>query len=109
MSCFYHLLRNLVEMALHLIQLSIESFFKLSIYIHQRELIRPKFRLQSGDIALGDSLAQVPWYFRVNFEVEDTSVLIHPRQEEGLRVLEMCHKYRIINQRNLKGRHMRRQ
>ena len=65
-------------MALHSIQLSIESFFKQSMYVHQRAMIRPKLRLRNGVIALAASFPPVPWYVRVNLDVEDTSVLIHP-------------------------------
>ena len=93
LSCFYYLLRQLVEMALHPIQLSIESFFKKSIYYRQRGSVRPKFRLGNGAIALGDVLALVAWYFRVNHGTENhyyTNVSIHPRQREVLRVLEIC-------------------
>ena len=42
-------------------------------------------------VALGDSLALLPWHLRVNLNVEHTSVLVHPRQREGLRVLERCY------------------
>ena len=54
----------------------------------------------NGDIALGDSLVPVMWYLRVNLGTEDhycCSVLIHPRQKEGLRVMERCYKERIMN------------
>ena len=34
-------------------------------------------------IALGDRHHPLPWYVRVNLDVEDTSVLMHPRQREG--------------------------
>ena len=53
----------------------------------------------SGTIALGDNLAPLPWHLRVNLDVEDhfsTGVLIHPRQREGLRVLERCYEEHII-------------
>ena len=50
-----------------------------------------------GAIALGDSLAPLPWHLSVNHDVKDSSVLIHPRQREGLRVLEKCYKESIIN------------
>ena len=60
-------------MALHPIQLSIESFSKKSIYVRQRGLVSPKFfLLGDGAIALGDSLAPVPWHIRVNLGAEDT-------------------------------------
>ena len=65
-----------------------------------------------GTFALGDSFPPLPWHLRVNFDTEDhysTSVLIHPRRKEGLRVLERCYKERIVNQRSMKGRHMERQ
>ena len=76
-------------MALHYFQLSIESFFKKSIYICQRGLVAPEFVLLGDEaIALGDSLAPLPCHIRVNLDVEVTSVLIHPHQKEGLRVLE---------------------
>ena len=59
------------------------------MYVRQRGLFRPEtFLLGDGIIALGGSLAPVPWHIRVNLDVKDTSVLIHPRQREGLRVLE---------------------
>ena len=67
MSRLSHLLRKLTEMALHSIQLSIESFVKKSICVRQRGLVRPKFILVGDEaIALGDSLAPVPWHLRVN-------------------------------------------
>ena len=53
----------------------------------------------NGAIAFEDSFTPLPWYFRVNLDVEDhycTSVLIHPRQREGPRVLETCSKEHII-------------
>ena len=82
-------------MTLPLIQLFIESLLKKSIYIRQRGLVRPKFfLLRDGAIALGDSLAPVPSHIRVNLEVEDISVLVHPRQREVLRILERCYKKR---------------
>ena len=34
-------------------------------------------------ITLGDSLAPLPWYLRVNLDVKVTNVLIHPRQRES--------------------------
>ena len=43
--------------------------------------------LEDGAIALGDSLALLPWNLRVDLDVEhhySTSVLIHPRQREGV-------------------------
>ena len=57
----------------------------------------PNVRLGNGAIDFEDSLIPVPWYFRVNLGTEDSSVLTHPRQREGLRVLEMCYEKRIIN------------
>ena len=42
-------------------------------------------------IALGDSLALVPCYFRVT-SAPRALVSIHPRQREGLRVLEIYDK-----------------
>ena len=64
----------------------------------------------SGAIAFGDNLAPVPWHLRLNLGTEDqhycTSVLIHPPQREGLRVLERCYKERIINQQSMEGRHI---
>ena len=52
-----------------------------------------------GAIALRDNLATVPWHFRVNLDVEEhfcTSVFIHPRQKEGLGVLEIYDKGRVL-------------
>ena len=34
-------------------------------------------------IAHGDSLALVPWHFRVNLGTEDTSVIQHPRHRKS--------------------------
>ena len=55
-----------------------------------------------GAIALGDSLAPLPRHLRVNLGTEDhcctrASVLVHPRQREGLRVLRRCYKKHIIS------------
>ena len=62
----------LIETALHYIKLSIESFFKKSLYVRQRGLVRPKFFLMGdGAIALEDSLTPLPWHNRVNLDVED--------------------------------------
>ena len=50
--------------------------------------------MRGGAIALGDSLAPLPWPLRVNLGTEDhyrTSVLVHRRQREGLRVLRRCY------------------
>ena len=52
----------------------------------------------NGAIALGDSLALLLWYLRLNLDVKDpyfTSVLVHPRQREGLRILERGYKEHI--------------
>ena len=60
--------------------------------------------MENAAIALGDSLAPVPWHLRVNLGTKDhyyTSVLRHPRQREGLRILERCFEERIINQRSI--------
>ena len=57
------------------------------------------FLMGNGAIALGDNLAPLPWHFTVNLDVKDhhpTSVLIHPRQRERLRVLERCYKEYVI-------------
>ena len=48
--------------------------------------------LGNGAMALGNSLALRPWHLRVNLGTEDTIVLIHPRQREGLTVLKICYK-----------------
>ena len=61
----------------------------MSIYARQRELVRPELMLGDEVIALMDSLAPVPWHVRVTLDVEDTSVLVHPRQRKGLRNLEI--------------------
>ena len=83
---------NFIEMTFHGFQLPFESFFTMPIYIRQRGLVRPGLLLLgNGVIALRDSLAPAPWHVRVNFDVEEqycTSVLIHPRQREELRVLK---------------------
>ena len=85
-------------MAFHPIPLSIESIFKKLINVRQRELVWPKFDfLGDGAIALGGSLPPVPWHFKVNLGTEDTSVLIHSRQREGLGVLDKCYEEHIIN------------
>ena len=47
-------------------------------------------------IALGNSLAPLAWHLRVNFDIEDTSVFIHPRQREGLTILERCYEEHVI-------------
>ena len=74
--CRSHLIRKLIhfiKMYLHSFQLSFESFFKTSIYIRQRGLVRPKiFLLGGGAIALRDSLAPVPWHARVNSTSKNT-------------------------------------
>ena len=49
-----------------------------------------------GAIALGDSLAPLPWHLRVDLDVKDTNVLVHLRQREGLRVLKRCYTGHII-------------
>ena len=57
-------------------------------------------------IALGDSLALLPWRLRVNLGPEGhyyTSVLEHPRQREVLRVLEICCKGYIISSVTCRG------
>ena len=55
------LLLMLVETALHYFQLSIESFFKKSIQVRQRGLIRLELFLPGdGAIALRDSLVRLP-------------------------------------------------
>ena len=92
---FSHLLRNLVELlvqsivhsiekTVHSFQLSIQPFFTKSIYNPKRELARPKFFFL-GDrvIALGNCLARL---FRSMIGSLDTSVMMRPRQREGLRV-----------------------
>ena len=61
----------------------------MSIYARQRELVRPELMLGDEAIALMDSLAPIPWHVRVTLDVEDTSVLVHPRQRKGLRDLEI--------------------
>ena len=53
--------------------------------------------MENAAITLGDSLAPVPWYLRVNLGTEDTSVLEHLRQRKELRVLEICFKEHIIS------------
>ena len=54
------------------------------MYIRQRGLVRPEFfLLGDGATVLRDSLAPVPWHVRENLYVENTGVLIHPRQREG--------------------------
>ena len=47
-------------------------------------------------IALGDSLAPLPWPLRINLDIKGTSVLIHPWQREEIRVLERYYIERII-------------
>ena len=42
----------------------------------------------NGVIALGDSLALVPWYLRVNLGTDDTSVLV-PSPEEALKKVSL--------------------
>ena len=85
-------------MALHSIQLSIESFFEKSKYVRQRGLVGPKFILMwDGTIALGDSHARVLCHLRLYLATEVTSVLIHARQREGLRVLERYYKEHIVS------------
>ena len=59
----------------------------MSIYTRQGGLVRPEFMLGHEIIALMDSLARIPWHVRVTFDVEDTNVLIHTRQRNGLRAL----------------------
>ena len=94
-------------MALHWFQLSIKSFFKKSIYVRQRGLIRLKIILVGdGAIALGNSLDPDPWHLRVNLGTEyhyslaklsqHNSVLIHPRQREGPIILKIRYEQRII-------------
>ena len=39
--------------------------------------------LYDGIIALGDSLALLPYQFSVHLGTEDTSVLVHPHQRES--------------------------
>ena len=39
--------------------------------------------LGNGAIALGDSLALLPWHLGVNLDVRDTSVFVHPHQRKG--------------------------
>ena len=76
-------------MLVHFLVRFVEEFFNHLIYIRQRGLARPEFLLLGdGAIALRDSLAPIPWHVRVTLDVEDTSVLIHPRQREALRVLK---------------------
>ena len=62
----------------------------------------------NGAIALGDSLAPLPWHVRLNLGTEDqycTSVLVHPRQgEAGLIVFERCYIEYIINSVAYRGR-----
>ena len=76
-----------VKVALQSIQLSIEVFFQHSIWIRHRGFARLKFMMMGYRtrtiIALGDSLALLPWPLRVNLDVKDTvplvSVIKHPR------------------------------
>ena len=49
----------------------------------------------NGAIAFEYSLAPLPWHLRVNLDVEVTSVLVHPRQREELKVMERCYKPHI--------------
>ena len=78
----------LSETALHYFQLSIEAFIKKLVYVRQLGLIRSKLFLpRDGAIALRDSLALLLWHVRATLDVEVTSMLKHPRQREGLRVL----------------------
>ena len=72
--------------------LNIEEFFNHSIHIRQRGLVRPKFfLLGDGANAFRDSLALFPWHVKVTLYVEVhycTSLLKHPRQREGPKVLQ---------------------
>ena len=52
--------------------------------------------MENGVNALGDILAALPWHIRVNLDVKDTNVPIHPRQREGPRVLKRCYTESII-------------
>ena len=77
-----------IEMAPHSFQLPLESFFKKSIFVPQRLLIRPEFFLPGDEAVVPkDSLALLPWHIRVTLDVEVISVLKHPRQREMLRIL----------------------
>ena len=99
---FVQLLLPLIETALCYFQLSIEVFFKKSTYVGQCGLVKHEFfLLGDGAIALRESLAPVSWYVRVNLDVEGhfctTNALKHPRQREGLRVLERLYNESIIS------------
>ena len=92
--CLSRLLNKSVKFVVQVLVHSIESFFKHSIEVRHREFAKPEFILMgNGVIALGDSLVLVPWQLRVSLTPRTTiivlsSVFVHPRQREGLRVLE---------------------
>ena len=81
-----HPIGNPVELLVQSIGIavhSIESFYTKSIYVRQRGLARPKFFFL-GDGVMPSETASLA--FRSMIGSQYTSVLMRPRQREGLRV-----------------------